>query len=633
MKRHVELKNHLREIFHFRLRLAVSIGFTLVLLAILLLRFVYLQGIRHNYYQTLAENNRISIVPIVPNRGLILDRNGIEMAHNYYGYTLEITPGKVGDIEATIDELATLVTITPKDRKRFKKLLAESHDLESVMIRNRLSDEEVARFAAQQYRFPGVEIKARLLRDYPYADKASHLIGYIGRINETDVDQLEENDLAANYRGSDYIGKTGLEQSYESELHGTTGIEQVEVDSAGRAVRLLSRTPPVSGNTLVLSIDAKLQEIAEQAFGNYRGALVAIDPGNGEVLAFVSKPGYDPSLFIDGIDPQSWDELNNSPDHPLNNRALRGQYPSGSTIKPFMALAGLNYNIRSPDRAISDPGYYTLPGSSHQYRDWKKGGHGMVDMFKSIVVSCDTYYYGLATELGIDNIYNFLSRFGFGKKTGIDLEGETSGLLPSQEWKMRRYGQKWYAGDTVSVGIGQGYSLVTPMQLAYATATLANNGVGFRPHLVKEIRSSRAQENRAVTVPAEADLQLNAEHLDLVKRAMVAATQPGGTAVAASLGASYHIAGKTGTAQVVGMKQGEKYDASKMDERHRDHAWFIAFAPAEQPRIALVVLVENGGHGGGTAAPIARKVMDYYLLGKIPTPLPDIAESEDTSHD
>jgi penicillin-binding protein 2 len=633
MKRHVELKNHLREIFHFRLRLAASIGFTLVLLAILLLRFVYLQGMRHNYYQTLAENNRISIVPIVPNRGLILDRNGIEMAHNYSGYTLEITPGKVGNIEATIDELATLVAITPKDRKRFKKLLTESHDLESVMIRNRLSDEEVARFAAQQYRFPGVEIKARLLRDYPYADKASHLIGYIGRINETDVDQLEENDLAANYRGSDYIGKTGLEQSYESELHGTTGIEQVEVDSAGRAVRLLSRTPPVSGNTLVLSIDAKLQEIAEQAFGNYRGALVAIDPGNGEVLAFVSKPGYDPSLFIDGIDPQSWDELNNSPDHPLNNRALRGQYPSGSTIKPFMALAGLNYNIRSPDRAISDPGYYTLPGSSHQYRDWKKGGHGMVDMFKSIVVSCDTYYYGLATELGIDNIYNFLSRFGFGKKTGIDLEGETSGLLPSQEWKMRRYGQKWYAGDTVSVGIGQGYSLVTPMQLAYATATLANNGLGFRPHLVKEIRSSRAQENRAITVPPESDLQLNPDHLDLVKRAMVAATQPGGTAVAASLGASYHIAGKTGTAQVVGMKQGEKYDASKIDERHRDHAWFIAFAPAEQPRIALVVLVENGGHGGGTAAPIARKVMDYYLLGKIPTPLPDIAESEDISHD
>ncbi len=564
------------------------------------------------------------------------------MAHNYSGYTLEISPSKVANVDATIDELATLVPIAQRDRKRFKKLSSESHNLESVVIRNRLTDEEVARFAAQQYRFPGVEIKARLLRDYPYADKAAHLIGYIGRINETDVDQLEENDLAANYRGSDYIGKTGLEQSYETELHGITGIEQVEVDSSGRAVRLLSRTAPVSGNTLVLSIDAKLQEIAVQAFGNYRGALVAIDPNNGEVLAFVSKPGYDPSLFIDGIDEQSWEELNNSPDHPLNNRALRGQYPSGSTIKPFMALAGLFYKTRSPSRTISDPGYYTLAGSSHQYRDWKVGGHGTVDIFKSIVVSCDTYYYGLATELGIDNIYTFLSRFGFGKKTGIDLgkrldngefESESSGLLPSQEWKMRRYKQKWYAGDTVSIGVGQGYSLVTPMQLAHAVATLANDGVSYRPHLVREIRSTRANENRTLKVEPDADMNLNPDDIALVKRAMVAVTQPGGTAVAASAGASYQIAGKTGTAQVVGMKQGEKYDASKIDEHHRDHAWFIAFAPADQPKIALVVLAENGGHGGGTAAPIARKVMDYYLLGKIPTPLPDATDNEDAPHD
>lgn len=633
MNKSVELKNHQREIFYFRLRLAISIGFVLMLLAILLARFIYLQGVRHDYYQTLAESNRISVVPIVPNRGLILDRNGIVLAHNYSGYTLEITPNKTGDLEATINDLATLVEITPKDRKRFKKLMAESHNFETLMIRNRLSDEEVARFAAQQYRFPSVEIKARLFRDYPYAEKTSHLIGYIGRINQTDVEQLEENDLAANYRGSDYIGKVGLEQSYESELHGTTGIEQVEVDSAGRAIRMLSRTPPSSGNTLVLSIDAKLQEIAEEAFGNYRGAMVAIDPNNGEVLAFVSKPGYDPSLFIDGIDPQSWDELNNSPDVPLNNRALRGQYPPGSTIKPFMALAGLYYNVRSPSRTISDPGYFNLPGSGHQYRDWKKGGHGTVDMFKSIVISCDTYYYGLATELGIDNIFNFLSRFNFGKKTGIDLEGETSGLLPSQEWKMKRYKDKWYAGDTVSVGIGQGYNLVTPMQLAYAVATLANNGVGYKPHLVKEIRSSRSNENRLITTKPDADLKLDPAHLDLVKRAMAAVTQPGGTAAQAAAGAPYHIAGKTGTAQVIGMKQGEKYDASKIDERHRDHAWFIAFAPAEAPRIALVVLAENGGHGGGTAAPIARKAFDYYLLGKIPKPLPEDTDQEVPEHD
>jgi penicillin-binding protein 2 len=633
MNKHVELKNHQREIFYFRLRLAISIGFVLVLLSVLLVRFFYLQVVRHSYYQTLAESNRISIVPIVPNRGMILDRNGVVLAHNYSGYTLEITPNKTADLEDTINELATLVEITHKDRKRFNKLLAERRNFETLMIRNRLTDEEVARFAAQQYRFPGVEIKARLFRNYPYGAKTAHLIGYIGRINQTDVEQLEENDLAANYRGSDYIGKTGLEQSYESELHGTTGVEQVEVDSGGRAVRMLSRTPPSSGNTLVLSIDAKLQEIAEQSFGNYRGALVAIDPNNGEVLAFVSKPGYDPSLFIDGIDTQNWDELNNSPDTPLNNRALRGQYPPGSTVKPFMALAGLYYNTRSPGHTIGDPGYFNLPGSGHQYRDWKKGGHGSVDMFKSIVVSCDTYYYGLANELGIDNIYNFLSRFGFGKKTGLDLEGETSGLLPSQEWKMRRYQQKWYAGDTVSVGIGQGYNLVTPMQLAYTTATLANNGVAYKPHLVREVRSSRSNENRLIESKPEFDLQIAPAHLDLVKRAMVAVNQPGGTAAGAAAGAPYRIAGKTGTAQVIAMKQGEKYDASKIDERHRDHAWFIAFAPAEQPRIALVVLAENGGHGGGTAAPIARKVMDYYLLGKVPQPLPDTADKEGEEHD
>jgi penicillin-binding protein 2 len=633
MKKPVEFKNHQREIFHFRLRLIVGMSFVLVLLAILLLRFVYLQTIRHDYYQTLAENNRISIAPIVPNRGLILDRNGVELARNYSGYTLEINQNKVKDVEATVNELATVVEITPRDRKRFKKLLAESHNFETLVIRSKLSDDEIARFAAQQYRFPGVEINARLFRDYPMGERAAHLVGYIGRINQDDLDQLEADEQLANYRGSDYMGKTGLEQSYENELHGTTGIEQVEVDSAGRAIRLLSRTPPVSGNNIVLSIDAKLQEIAEDAFGDYRGALVAIDPNNGEVLAFVSKPGFDPSLFIDGIDPQSWDELNSSPDHPLNNRILRGQYPSGSTIKPFMALAGLSYKIRSPSQTISDRGYYTLAGSSHQYRDWKKDGHGVVDLFKSIVVSCDTYYYGLAVEMGIDNIYEFLSRFGFGKKTGIDLGGETGGLLPSQEWKMKRFKQKWFAGDTVSVGIGQGYSLVTPMQLAFATATLANNGVAHPPHLVREIRNVDGKTLRTISTEPATNLNLDPEHVDLVKRAMYAVTQPGGTAAAAAAGAEYHIAGKTGTAQVVGMKQGEKYDASKLDERHRDHAWFIAFAPAEQPKIALVVLAENGGHGGGTAAPIARKVFDYYLLGKIPKPLATADDKEEPEHD
>ncbi|MEO6421239.1 MAG: penicillin-binding protein 2, partial [Candidatus Nitrotoga sp.] len=597
MKHHIEFKDTQREIHSFRLRLALSIGFVLMLLLMLLARFIYLQVIQQSHYQTLAENNRISIVSIAPSRGLILDRNGVVLAQNYSAYTLEITLNKVPDWKATIDELSKLIDIQPGDRKRFRRMLADSRKYESLPIRNRLTDEEVARFSAQRYRFPGVEIKARLFREYPFHGQNSHLIGYIGRINESEIAQLEEDEMAANYRGSDYFGKTGIEQNYESELHGKSGFQQVEVDASGREVRVLSRTPPVSGENLILTIDAKLQGIAEQAFSNYRGALVAIDPSNGEVLAFISKPGYDPNLFVDGIDEQSWNELNNSPDVPLNNRALRGQYAPGSTIKPFMALAGLHYNKRSPGYTISDPGYFSLPGSRHRYRDWKKEGHGSVDLFKSIVVSCDTYYYGLATELGIDNIHNFLSNFGFGKKTNLDMGGEVSGLLPSQEWKRKRHKQRWYAGDTVSVGIGQGYNLVTPLQLAYATAILANDGVAYRPHLLKEVQSSRTSEKRILGSNLESNLNLHSEHLALVKSAMVAVTQPGGTASMAGAGASYTFAGKTGTAQVIGIKQGEKYIESKIQERHRDHAWFMAFAPSDQPKIALAVLVENGGHG------------------------------------
>ena len=631
MNRRVELKNHQREIYYFRLRLVLSAGFALTLLFLLLIRFVYLQVVRHDHYHIMAENNRVSIVPIVPNRGLILDRNGIVLAHNYSGYTLEITPNKVSDMEAVINELDKLVTIQPKDRKRFKKLLAESRNFESLPIRSRLTDEEVARFAVERYRFPGVEIKARLFREYPYREHTSHLIGYIGRINESEIQELEENNNATNYRGTDHIGKTGIEQSYEDELHGTTGIEQVEVDADGREVRMLSWSPPVSGNNLVLSLDIKLQEVAEQAFGAYRGALVAMDPSTGEVLAFVSKPGYDPNLFIDGIDEQSWNELNNSPDVPLNNRALRGQYPPGSTIKPFMALAGLHYNKRSPAYSISDPGYFTLPGYKRRYRDWKEGGHGSVDMFKSIVVSCDTYFYGLAVEMGIDNMYSYLTQFGFGKKTGLDMEGETSGLLPSTEWKQKRHQEKWYVGDTVSAGIGQGYNLVTPLQLAYATAILANNGVGYRPRLVRQVQRS---DNTAIPeVQPDFDLKLNPDHIALVKRAMVAVTQPGGTAALAGAGVSYDMAGKTGTSQVIGMKQGEKYIESQVAERHRDHAWFITFAPSDQPKIAMAVLVENGGHGSSTAAPIARKVLDYYFLGKIPKPLATVQEAAEVEND
>lgn len=633
MTRRPELRNHQRDLYYFRLRLTVAGSFALFLFLLILLRMFYLQVLQHEHYQTLAEQNRISIVPIVPNRGLILDRNGVPLAHNYTAFTLEITPSKVKHLEQTINDLSTLVEIGAKDRKRFKKLLDESRNFETLPIRTRLNDEEIARFAANRYRFPGVELKARLFRHYPQGEITSHVVGYIGRLNDADLERLEENENLANYRGTNYIGRAGLEQSYESELHGTTGFEEVETDAGGRAVRTLSRTPPTSGNNLTLHLDLKLQQVAEQAFGNFRGALVAIDPKSGGVLAYLSKPGFDTNLFVDGIDTQNWELLNNSLDKPLINRAMHGQYPPGSTIKPFMALAGLELNKRSPSFGINDPGFFALPGSSHRYRDWKAGGHGFVDMHKSIVISCDTYYYGLAVELGIDNIFGFLSHFGFGKKTGIDIEGERTGLLPSQEWKQKRFKQKWFVGDTVSVGIGQGYNLATPLQLAVATATLANQGTQMRPQLVRQIQDAKSGVVTPRAPQTESTLPIKPENLELVRNAMIDVTRPGGTAGRAAAGAPYAIAGKTGTAQVVAIKQGEKYVESRVAERHRDHALFIAYAPAENPTIALAILVENGGHGGSTAAPIARAMFDYYLLGKLPVRAAATETEEETEHD
>ena len=632
MNSNIELKDHQRELYYFKLRLMIATGFVLLLFFLLFLRFFYLQVLQHEHYRTLAENNRISIVPIVPNRGLILDHNGVVLAHNYSAYTLEITPSKVDDLEVLINQLANVVEITPKDRKRFRKLMEESKNVESLPIRTRLNDVEVARFAVNHFRFPGVEIKARLFRHYPLGEMTSHAIGYISRINDDDLEWLEEKGELANYRGSDYIGKTGIEQSYETQLHGKTGFEQVEIDANGRAVRTLSRIPPVSGDNLLLTLDARLQEFAEKAFGNYRGALVAIEPSSGGVLAFVSKPGFDPNLFVDGIDPQNWDTLNNSLDKPLTDRALHGQYPPGSTFKPFLALAGLELNKRNPQYTINDPGYFTLPGSSHRYRDWKTGGHGVVDLHKSLVVSCDSYYYSLAYDLGIDNIHSFISKFGLGQKTGIDIEGEGLGLLPSQEWKSKRFKEKWYAGDTVSVGIGQGYNLVTPLQLANATAILANNGIAFRPHLVRYTQDSKT--NQLKIIPSEVLYNINFKpgNLTLIQQALVDVTGPGGTAARAGANSAYPIAGKTGTAQVVALKQNEKFIESQVNERQRDHALFIAYAPADNPQIALAVLVENGGHGAATAAPLARQVLDFYLLGKRPhslIPAPDAKQEAD----
>jgi len=627
--RRAELRDHQKELQNFQMRLAVTAGVVLLVFFLLIIRFFYLQVIQHEHYHMLAENNRISIVPIIPNRGLILDRNGAVLAHNYSAYTLEITPAKVAELEPLINELATVVDIAPKDRKRFRKLLEEGHDFASLPIRTRLNDIEVAKFAANKYRFPGVDIRARLFRHYPNGEIASHVIGYIGRLTEGDLEKLDNKGVAANYTGSDFIGKVGLEGRYETDLHGTTGFEEVETDANGRSVRTLRSTLPVSGNNLLLSLDARLQEVAEQAFGDRRGALIALEPSTGGVLALVSKPGFDPNLFVDGIDPSNWEVLNTSPDHPLNNRALQGMYPPGSTFKPFMALAALELGKRNPHHAIFDPGYFILGGAGgHPYHDWKKGGHGMVDLHKSIVVSCDTYYYGVAQDLGIDNIHDFIGQFGFGKKTGIDIDGEVGGLLPSQEWKKRRFAQnplqqKWFAGDTISVGIGQGYNLATPMQLAQAVAVVANSGTIFRPHIVRHIQDSQTNALTSIDAEPVGTIALHAANLDMVRDAMVDVTRPGGTAAAAGAGAPYKFAGKTGTAQVVALKQNEKYDERRVHERLRDHALFIAYAPADSPQIALAVLVENGGHGGSAAAPIARKVFDYYLLGKVPEIKPE----------
>jgi penicillin-binding protein 2 len=606
------------DVDRFRFRLGFTAVAVLLAFSLLFARFVWLQVIQHDYYTTRAEGNRISLVPIVPNRGVIVDRNGTVMARNYSAFTLEITPSKIQDLEATIDSLGQLIEVQAKDRKRFKKLMEESKNFESIPIRTRLTDREVAKFAANRYRFPGVEVKARLFRQYPLGEIGSHALGYIGRVNDRDLDTIRNAELEANYKGTDHFGKTGLEQKYEFHLHGHTGYEEVEVDAGGRAIRSLSRTAPVPGNNLTLTLDAKLQQITEQAFGERRGALVAIEPETGGILALVSTPTFDPNLFVDGIRTDDWDAYNTDPDKPMINRAIYGTYPPGSTFKPFMALAALENGKRTPQQSISDPGFYNFGG--HHFRDDKKGGHGLVDMYKSIVHSCDTYYYILANDMGIDNIASFMGQLGLGQKTGIDIEGESEGVLPSQAWKKRRFKrpeqQKWYAGETISIGIGQGYNSYSPLQLALATATVANNGVMFRPHIVKYITDSKTGEKTMVEPEPMRRLPLKQQNVDVIKKAMVGVNKEG-TGARAFAGAEYEAAGKTGTAQVYSLK-GEKYEVGKVKERLRDHALFIAFAPADKPKIALAVLVENGGFGAQSAAPIARMVIDYYLLGKLP---------------
>ena len=618
MKRGYQLKNLDQELAHFQARLMVGAFFVLILAVILLGRLFYMQVMEYQRYHLLAESNRISLVPLAPNRGFIVDRNEQILADNYSAFTVEIAIDKVRDSKKTIADIASLIEITPAHIRRFRKLLAESHEFDSVPLKNKLSDEEVAILASNQYRLPGVEVKSRLFRNYRAGPGMAHVVGFIGRINDADMKRLSAEKRVDNYLGSTHIGKVGLEQSYEKMLHGRPGFEQMETDSGGRALRVLARIPPVSGSDVKLYLDVQLQQIAEQAFGNFRGSLVALDPKTGGVLALVSRPGFDPNLFVDGIDSDTWKALNESPEHPMVNRALRGIYPPGSTIKPFMALAGLELGLRTTSDTILDPGFYSLPGSRHRYRDWKIEGLGVVDIHKAVVQSCDTYFYRLAVDMGIDAMHDFLSHFGFGQSSGIDLVGESTGLLPSRAWKAKRFKQPWFMGETVIAGIGQGYHLTTPLQLATATAMLANGGTRVEPQLVQAIRDPQTRQWITQPVTIRDKLALKPEHYKAVHQAMVDVLKPGGTASAAGAGTPYAIAGKTGTAQVVGIKQNARYDEKRVLLKNRDHALFVAFAPADAPTIAVAVLVENGGHGGSVAAPIARVVFDYYLLGKRP---------------
>jgi len=596
------------------------VGIVIVLAFVLLAsRLVYLQVVRHEDLSEQAESNRTAVVPVVPNRGLILDRNGIVLASNYSAYTLEITPSRAGPLEEVIDALSQVVDIQHRDRRRFKKLLEESRNFESLPIRTRLSDEEVARFAAQRYRFPGVDIKARLFRSYPYGELASHVIGYIGRINQSEKERIDDSEEASNYRGTEYIGKLGVEQSFEAQLHGVTGVEEMETSAGGRAVRRLANIPATPGDTVQLSIDIKLQKLVEDLFGDRRGALVALDPRNGEVLAFVSKPTFDPNLFVDGIDQENWQALNESLDKPLLNRALRGTYPPGSTYKPFMAMAALQTGKRSPSVVINDAGSWTFGG--HVFRSHGDHGLGPVDMYKSIVKSSNVYYYSLANELGVDAMYDFMKPLGFGQITGIDIQGEVRGVLPSTEWKRNAYKtpeqKKWYAGETISLGIGQGYNTFTMLQLAQATAILANNGIKHKPQLVMATQDAMTGVLAPIPPSPAEDLGYKPENVAVVRRALVGVTQEG-TSAGVFAGAGYLSGGKTGTAQAVTIGQKDKYNAAKMEERQRDHALYMAFAPADDPKIALAIVVENAGFGSAHAAPIARRVFDYVLLGQYP---------------
>ncbi len=596
-------------------RVMVAGMFIALFLLIFLGRIAYLQIIRHEHFTDLSQDNRLRVVALPPPRGLIHDRNGILLAENLPSYRLEVMPSQIDDLDKTLQRLAHLIKLDENDIARFEDERRRKQSFQSIPLRFDLSDKEVARFAVNRHLFPGLEITARLKRHYPLADRGVHALGYVGRINENERENLHPQ----NYEGTSHSGKLGIEKYYEDILHGKVGYQQVEINAQGRTLSVLSHESPVRGTHLILTLDSGLQRVAEEALEEFKGAVIAMDPTNGEILALASMPTYDPNLFVNGISPLAYNHLRSDPKRPLFNRAVTGQYPPGSTVKPLVALAGLNYEVTWAERTMMANGYYRLPNSHRKYRDWKRGGHGLVDMAKSITQSCDVYFYDLAHKLEIERIHDFLALFGLGKRIGLDTTGESSGLLPSREWKRQTLGQPWYPGETVITGIGQGYMLTTPLQLVTATSVLAMRGNRVKPVLLRATNPPDLGYYKPYKNTQTDHFKLqNEKYWDQVIQPMIdVAHKANGTAYTIGKDAKYTIAGKTGTAQVFSLKQNEKYNEKALEQKLRDHSLFVGFAPAEDPKIAVAVVIENAGPGGKVAAPVARKVMDYYLLGEI----------------
>ncbi len=610
------IKDHHLELRLFNERLLLAALIMICSSGVLLARLAYLQLYHYEHFTTLSQNNRIRLVALPPPRGRLYDRHGAVLADNLPSYRLEIIPEQVSDLPRTLRELGGIVELSPLDLDRFERTRSRQAAFQGIPLRFNLNDGEVANFAVDQHRFPGVEIQARLRRYYPHGTLGVHAIGYVGRINVRDLKRLDQR----NYQATTHTGKLGVERFHETTLHGEVGFERVEVNAAGRRIRILQRHPPQPGQDIALTLDLELQAIAERALAGHRGAAVAIDPRNGEVLALVSVPAHDPNAFVQGISRSAYQALRNDPGQPLFNRAVQGQYPPGSTIKPLIGLAGLEFGATWPGRTMYAGPYYQLPERDRKYRDWKPGGHGLVDLDKSIAQSCDVFFYDLAYRLGIDQMASFLQQFGIGQKSGLDVIGESPGLLPTRDWKQGTRGEPWYPGETLIAGIGQGYMLATPLQLASATATIAMRGQRFRPHLLHAKRADSKGEFEVIPPePLRPVVVRDVAFWDFVTEGMVHAVHsPNGTAFhTVGKHLPYRMAGKTGTAQVFGLQEGEEYDSDEIARHLHDHALFIGFAPLHEPRIAVAVIVENGGSGSAVAAPVAREIIDFFMQGRL----------------